>query len=111
MSDTFTIRADNRVRDLRFKGEQIAEGSNWNTNGNRNNRWTSYELYRTESEKVVFVTHYHTMWQGEEDDRTVYVYESLQELEDYFELDEMESLAEWQKEFLEEAGIEIVEDI
>ena len=52
-------------RNLRFKGEMLGSASSHWINGVEQNRWTEYEIYKTETGKyVVAITHV-TCWQGE----------------------------------------------
>ena len=116
MPEKFKIRCDNFNEDLVFTGEKIATGGNRSTYGDAQNRYNYYELYRSESGKYIFVDEYVTHWQGETGSRNGYILDSVDDLKLHIiERDGMrpedDFLSEWEKEFLEEAGIDLVIEV
>ena len=56
---------------ISFTGELLAAADNRvNRDGNRANRWTEIEIYRTKGGKYVASIERKTCWQGEEDNTT-----------------------------------------
>lgn len=52
-------------RNLRFKGKMLGSASSHRINGVEQNRWTEYEIYKTETGKYVVAISSITCWQGE----------------------------------------------
>ena len=52
---------------IAFTGEVIGSGSNSIQGGNRANRWTEVEIYRTKGGRFVVTLSRFTCWQGESD--------------------------------------------
>lgn len=60
-------------RDVRFRGEKLADVSSHSHFGSRQNRWTEMRLYRTEGGSLVLKILGRTCWQGESDRHSVAV--------------------------------------
>lgn len=52
---------------IKFSGEVIGSGSTEIEHGNRSNRWTEVEIYKTKGGKFVATVGHLTIWQGESD--------------------------------------------
>ena len=107
----YLVKRDNQ-RDLRITGEQLATASSHHYQGDRQNRWTELELYKTESGKYVIATIGRTCWQGESDYHTAVICDTEQEVIRALENDEhSEGLGWLAKELLDEAGIDHAEEL
>lgn len=90
-------------KDLRFLGEILAESSNKWVAGKDKTRWHELTLYRTASGKYVLQDDYWTLWQGEENSRTVEVFNTAEELLEFM-IDEEGSLSDLEKQILQLAA-------
>ncbi len=63
---TYTLTRDG-MKDLRFKGEVLAEVSDHHYQGPRNTRWTVIKVYRTEAGAYVVGVVHRTLWENEAD--------------------------------------------
>ena len=106
----YKIRCNSHNEDIVFNGKEVASHSSRKTYGDSQNRYNCLDLYQTESGKYVLVDEYVTHWQGEEGTKNVYICENLDEVKSYF-TDREGKLSEWEKEFLEDAGISLVKEI
>ena len=95
--------------DLAFTGEEIASSTNQSHQGDRQNRFTTLTLYRTESGKFVLHIEYETHWQGEKNESEALVFDSLEAVKD--KITDKDYIDDYEKEFLKSAGIEFVERI
>ena len=69
-------------RDLRFKGERIANVSDEWQNESQQNRWSELSIYRTSSGKYVVHKRYRTCWVGESDGDAAVICSSPKEVYD-----------------------------
>lgn len=66
--------------DVEFTGEKIAEAGDHSHQGDRQNRWTEIDLFRTVRGKLVVQRTRRTCWQGESDSYEVRVCEDEADL-------------------------------
>lgn len=97
--------------DLVFVGKEIADSSEWENHGDRNNRYTRYTLYETAdtvtSCNYILFEEYITHWQGEYGSTTVHKFQSLEEIRDEYLSDEGNISPEI-KDILSQAGLNVV---
>ena len=110
MCKSFKIRSDNHVNDLTFVGKSVAYGTERRNNTQTDSRYSSYELFETESGKYVLVDEYTTHWQGEDGSRKAFIFDSINDVKGFI-VDDRDSVPEWQKEFLDDCGIFLVKEI
>ena len=67
-------------RNLRFKGKMLGSASSHWINGVEQNRWTEYEIYKTETGKYVVAISSITCWQGEVNSYQVEVCDTPEEV-------------------------------
>ena len=107
----YRIRTNNRNTDLRFTGEEVASWSNRIIgNGGDSSRWREWDLYKTDSGKFVYIQNDVTLWQGESDRKIAKIFDSLDAVGKYF-ISKTDRLTTDEKEFLDQCGIELIEDI
>lgn len=109
----FELKRSNGL-DVRFVGSKIGEAESSTNNASSSYSgsigiWTEYRLYRTDSGKLVLGTLHGTQWQGSSDEYKVDVFESEADLIAHLEGEY--GLGWLEKELLEDAGIEAVEEI
>ena len=108
----YKIMSDNRNETLKFEGKLIGSGSN---KGLKDTRWTTWSLYKSLSGRYIYVHANLTMWEGEKDYVESHIFDSIDKFEEFFiqqceEINER-TLSRYQKEFLEEVGIELIEEV
>lgn len=101
---TYTLTRDG-MKDLRFKGEVLAECSDHHYQGPLNTRWTEINVYRTEAGAYVVRIVHRTRWEMEQDQHAAIFAESPEEvfkaLRDHFP----DYLPDLVKEALDDAGM------
>ena len=106
-STRFTIRRDGD-KDLTFNGLRLGSGSDHESNGSQDSRWSEIDIYRTDSGKYVVAQVYRTQWQGESESHHAEVCESAAEVLGLLELEEDEEgpggISNMAKEALEAAA-------
>ena len=106
----YRLRCDNHDKDLVFNGEEIASTSTRTTYGDSQNRYSCVTLYKTESGKYILLEENISHWQGESNSQNALILDSLDEVSAHF-TDHEYGLARWEKEFLQEVGIDLVQEI
>ena len=101
--------------DLEFEGQEIATGSEYRSNGERQNRYNEWTLYgmgeSVKSCNYLLHEQYITRYQGEESTSRVYVFDTLESVRDHFITDETDYISDDVKVFLQDAGINMVETL
>ena len=103
--------------DLEFEGKEVASASEYQSHGDRQNRYHMWTLYKTGSTvkscEYVLQEVYVTRWQGEDGSSSLYTFADLEGVKDYFFEDRegVTILSDVVKEFLEDVGISVVETL
>ena len=101
----YIVRRDGN-KDLKFKGEVLADVSNQWVAGQNQTRWKEVSIYKTESGKYVVSVIHRTCWEGEADSFQAHVCETAEDVYRCLAVDDMgeELLSTLAKEALEEAA-------
>ena len=94
---------------LVFTGTEIVSTSDYSHNGDKQNRYGTLTLYKTESNQFVLHSEYTTHWQGESNKSTCQVFATLEEVRD--DLTACDYVHSYVKLLLEEAGVPYEERI
>lgn len=99
--DKHTIKRDG-LPPIAFTGELVGSGSNEIQGGNRANRWTRVEIYRTQGGRYVAAVNRFTIWEGESDHFTATSKPTAGEIVEWLKGDE-ETLGRVSQEAVEKA--------